>query len=189
QHSRMDLSSLDAPRGRPTNVDPKQVDVLLANEMRALSFQDRTKIQEEIHGVANLCPNETPEMMRQALHSMQEHLNAIHHKPLYDQLSPTSYIHTKEWRLKFLRCELYDCRKAAERLLRFVSYMHGNYDADVLERPLSLLDLAKKTKRRSREVMECLKTGEIQILPYRDRSGRRILVTKGVTLSRDAVVR
>lgn len=179
---------MPTPREKP-NVDPKEADEILANEIKALSFQDRSKIQEEIHGVANLCPNESPQMMNEALCTMQQVLDATPDKHIYDRISSSSYVHSTSFRLRFLRCELYNARKAAERFLRFIEYMEEFYDAEVLERPLQMSDLQKKTGRRSNEVMSCFRSGQIQLMPFRDRSGRRIMVTNTRTLSHEAVVR
>jgi hypothetical protein len=152
-------------------------DQLLSKEMQLLSVHERAKVQEEIHGVSNLCPEETTEMVEEALKNMQEQLDSIKHKPIYNQLSPFSYLHTREWRLRFLRCELFDCIKAAERMVRFTEYMEKEYDVEVLERPLRLSDLQTKCGKRGKEVMDSLKSGHSQLFPFRDRSGRRIFVT------------
>jgi hypothetical protein len=167
----------------------KKIDDLLSEELLSLSIRERTKVQEEVHGVANLCPEENPTMIEEALKSMQQHLDAIQDKQVYDQLSPSSYIHTKEWRLKFLRSELYDCKLAAERLVRFTEYMHQEYDFEVLERPLKLSDLETKCGSRGKEVMNCFKSGHTQLLPFRDRSGRRVLVSHLKGKSFDAEIR
>jgi hypothetical protein len=108
---------------------------------------------------------------------------------VYDQLSPFSYLHTSEWRLKFLRCELYDCKRAAERLVRFTEYMQHEYDLEVLERPLRLSDLETKCGPRGKEVMDSFKSGHSQLLPFRDRSGRRIFTTHFKAMSVDAEIR
>jgi hypothetical protein len=135
------------------------------------------KVQEEIHRVSNLCPEETPEMVEGALKNMQEQLDSIRHKPIYNQLSPFSYLHTREWRLRFLRCELFDCIKAAERMVRFTEFMEKEYDMEVLERPLRLSDLQTKCGKRGKVVMDSFKSGHSQLFPFRDRSGRRIFIT------------
>ena len=51
----------------------KEVDIILSKELQGLSIQTRTMVQEEIHGVTNLCPEETPEMMEEALQSVPSH--------------------------------------------------------------------------------------------------------------------
>jgi hypothetical protein len=155
----------------------KDFDQFLSREMQSLSMNERTQVQEEIHGVSNLCPEETPEMVDEALKNMQDHLDKMKHKPIYDQLSPFSYLHTKEWRLRFLRCDLFDCQKAAVRLVRFTDYMEKEYDIEVLERPLRLSDLQTKCGDKEKEIMDSFKSGHSQLFPFRDRSGRRIFVT------------
>jgi hypothetical protein len=167
----------------------KEIDDLLSKEIKSLSIHQRTKVQEEVHGVANLCPKENTVIIEEALKSMQQHLDATQDKQVYDQLSSSSYLHTKEWRLKFLRCELYDCKLAAERLIRFTEYMHQEYDLEVLERPLRLSDLETKCGTRGKEVMNSFKTGHTQLLPFRDRSGRRVLVSHLKGKSFDAEIR
>jgi hypothetical protein len=72
----------------------KKIDDLLSKELQSLSIQERTKVQEEVHGVANLCPEENPVMIKEDLKTMQHHLDAIQNKHVYDQLSPLSYLHT-----------------------------------------------------------------------------------------------
>jgi hypothetical protein len=37
-------------------------------------------VQEQVHVVANLCPEENPAMIEEALKSMQQHLDAIQDK-------------------------------------------------------------------------------------------------------------
>lgn len=167
----------------------KEIDDILSKELQLLSFQDRSKVQEEIHGVTNMCPNETPEMMENTLMAMDQSLERIQHKPIFNQLSPSSYLHTRDWKLRFLRCELHDAHKAAERLVKFTEYIHKEYDMEVLERPLKLSDLQMKTGKRGKEVMECFKSGHSQLLPFRDRSGRRVFVTHYKALSYDADIR
>jgi hypothetical protein len=135
--------------------------------------------EQKYHGVSNLCPKETPALVEKSLKSMQQHLDNMQRKPIYNQLSPFSYLHTREWRLRFLRCELFDCKKAAVRLVRFTEYMEREYDMEVLERPLRLSDLQTKSGERGKEVMDCFRSGHSQLFPFRDRSGRRIFVSCG----------
>jgi hypothetical protein len=155
-------------------------DQMLSKEIQSLSIHDRIKVQEEIHGVSNLCPTETPTMVEAALTDMEHQLDNIANKPIYDQLSPFSYLHSRLWMLRFLRCELFDAKRAAQRLIRFTEYMYQEYDTiEVLERPLRLSDLPTNSGRTNngKEVMDSFKTGHSQLLPFRDRSGRRIFVT------------
>jgi hypothetical protein len=186
----MPLQLFPLPRAQEGVEDlSKAIDGVLSKELKSLSIQQRTKVQEEVHGVTNLCPEENPVMIEKALTSLQQHLDDIPDKRAYDQISPLSYLHTREWRLKFLRCELYDCKMAAERLVRFTDYMHEEYDLEVLERPLTLSDLESKCEPRGKEVMDCFKSGHSQLLPFRDRSGRRVFSTHFKAMSFDAEIR
>jgi hypothetical protein len=168
----------------------KDIDDLLSKELQSLSIQQRTKVQEEVHGVTNVCPEENPAMIGEALKSMQQHLDTIQNKHVYDQLSPFSYLHTRKWRLTFLRCELYDCKMAAERLVQFTEYIYRGNDLEVLERPIRLSDLETNCGRRGKEVMNSFKLGHSQLLPFRDRSGRRVFMThfKAMTFESEIMV-
>lgn len=151
----------------------KEIDDILSKEFQRVSFQNRNKIQEEIHGVSNACPEETPEMVVQSLEGLDKELDAIQEKEIYDKVSPFSYLYTKKYRLMFLRCDLFNAKKAAQRMVNFAEYMFNLYGTmDILERPLRLSDLKKGD--RGKEVMESLKSGHSQLLPFRDRSGRKI---------------
>ena len=177
------------PNNAEVTLMSQDVDQILSGEMESLSFKDRNLIQEEIHGVTNLCPEESPEMIQQALHEMKEHLNRIQSKPVYDKISPFSYIHSESFRLRFLRCDLYDCKKAAERLVKFTEYMNEEFDMEVLERPLKLTDLQTKGGKKGKAIMDFFRQGHTQLLPFRDRSGRRVFVTNITALPFDPVLR
>jgi hypothetical protein len=158
------------------SVDLVDVEKVINEAMSALSMNERNQIQEEIHGVGSLCPQETPGMIEEALKSMQQELDSIPNKRVYSNISPFSYIHSKEFRLRFLRCELYNSKHAAERFVRFTEYMEEEFGIDTLKRPLCLRDLQKHCSR-GKEVMDCFKVGHSQELPFRDRSGRKVLTT------------
>ena len=162
------------------------IEQALSREMQSLSFKDRVQIQEEIHGVSKQI-EETPEQIEEALQLMQHHVTAIHPKSVYDKIPAHSYIHTREFKLRFLRCELYDCRKAADRLIRFTEYMNAEY----LRKPFFILnsmrmsDLETKTGAMGKKVMKSFKTGHTQFLPFRDSSGRVVIFSHSKALSFD----
>mmetsp|Transcript_49093 Transcript_49093/g.55626 ORF Transcript_49093/g.55626 Transcript_49093/m.55626 type:complete len:134 (+) Transcript_49093:64-465(+) len=64
----------------PLRMDPQIVDELLTEEMGKLSFQDRNAINEEIHGVISLAPEETPDMIERSLTEMSNTIDRIKHK-------------------------------------------------------------------------------------------------------------
>jgi hypothetical protein len=86
--------------------------------------------------------------------------------------SPYSFIDDVNFRLRFLRCELFQVDKA---VLRFINYLNLSYElfgAVALMRVVRISDLSKSELRFVRK-------GNYQILPYRDRAGRPVLVLLG----------
>ena len=177
------------------------IDDQIAQDFTKLSFHDRNAIYEEIHGVHNPAPDETPEMLANALHQLSLEIAAIPHKPAFDKSQQwnslcnsfptidctqsiysynkttiaagthTTYVNTVDFRLRFLRCELFDAKKAAIRIVNYLEMIHDLYggDEELLRRPIGLIDL------KTREERDCLRSGFHQLLPFRDRSGRRVL--------------
>lgn len=82
-----------------------------------------------------------------------------------------SYIFHRDFRLKFLRADLYDVEKAAHRYLRCIEGLLKYYGSYALQRPLTYEDLGK-------ECQDALKFGYVQILPSRDRAGRLVVVSQ-----------
>ena len=69
----------------------------------------------------------------------------------------------------FLRCELFVVTKAARRIINFVELMYDLYGDIGLQRRIRQDDLSK-------DELRVLKAGYTQLLPSRDRAGRRILI-------------
>ena len=155
--------------------DPKQVDVLMAGELNKLSFNCREKINEEIHGVRFLAIEETPEMVAMSLEQLAIEIEKIPsaEKQGYlqsQQLFPSNrYVNDRNFRLMFLRCELFHVKRAALRLVRHLDFVLEIFDnnTELLQRPIRLTDLAPRS-------MKLLRSGCLQLLPVRDTSGRRI---------------
>ncbi len=153
----------------------------------SLAFKDRNAISEEIHGVSCMAPNETPELIAKSLYKLNRQLDLIEEKPAYDRAQRMylenngvggryGYINTDEFRLRFLRCELFDATKAAARMVKYLDLVCNAYGPYALTRPFKLSDLSKAD-------MAFLRGGDYQLMPYRDRSGRRVLCI--VTNNRD----
>jgi hypothetical protein len=152
-------------------VDPEAVDHLLSEELKGLSFQKRTQIHEEIHGVRTFAVEETPEIIQTALQKLSDELGSIpvSEKQAYHQAPVNSYIHGDDFRLRFLRADLMDATKAAHRMVKFLDLLVEYFGPVVLTRPVRMSDLGK-------DATEVLRAGQtMQMLPFRDRSGRRIL--------------
>lgn len=154
-----------------------------------LPFKDRNAISEEIHGVSCMAPEESPELLGSALYNLSVELDQIEDKPAYNRAQEMymsnsgvgmqyGYVNTNEFRLRFLRCELFDAKKAAARIVKYLDLVCETWGPYALTRPFRLSDLTK-------EEMSFLRGGDYQLMPYRDRSGRRVLCI--VTNNRDDI--
>jgi len=193
-------------RATPT-VDPESVDSLLAQEFLSLSFQDRNDINEEMHGVACLSPEETPELIKISLAELEREISLIpaNDKEKYE-LSQTkfdrrgssnsdsntnssnlggtgTYVNDTEFRMRFLRSELFDARKAATKLVDYLDVVCDLFGEYALQRPIQLSDFTE-------DEMQVFRIGNLQLLPFRDRSGRRIVAgVEGLAMQFDSALR
>jgi len=112
-----------------------------------------------------------------SMHQLSVELKKILEKPAFEKsqlLFPNdTYVNTVEFRLRFLRCELFDAKKAALRLVKFLDFVHEIFDGnELLRRPIKITDLSKAE-------MKIMRLGIYQLLPYRDRSGRPVYAELG----------
>lgn len=68
----------------------------------------------------------------------------------------------------FLRCERFDARKAAQRIVGYLDLIRLCFGKEGLEQNIRVPDLDERSEQQ-------LKSGKLQILPFRDRSGRRVV--------------
>lgn len=145
---------------------------MLNHEMENLSFKDRNAIYEEIHGVVSLDREENPQLIQQSLFEMNMEIDRIHHKySAYTKATKSynPYAHGIDIRLRFLRCDLFHVPEAAKRMMRYFDLTQELFGDVALQRPIQLKDLGKME-------MEMLREGDAQPMPFRDRSGRRVMV-------------
>ena len=76
------------------------------------------------------------------------------------------------FRLRFLRAELFNVRNAVVRYCNYLNFVHELWGSVALEREISLSDLDRQENILFRK-------GYYQLLPFRDRSGRRIITILG----------
>mmetsp|Transcript_27246 Transcript_27246/g.57065 ORF Transcript_27246/g.57065 Transcript_27246/m.57065 type:complete len:217 (-) Transcript_27246:29-679(-) len=152
-------------------------EALLAREWNQLTLQEREAINEEVHGVRdeyrNVVDKETPELLLGSLRQLAIELDAIPIKPAYQTsqiwYGATTWVNTAEFRLLFLRCEFFDAKKAAARIVAFLELSRKCWGDFVLEREVCLSDFSEQDRAM-------LDVGLLQILPGRDRCGRRVLI-------------
>jgi hypothetical protein len=134
---------------------------------------------QEIHGVAQYAPEENcSEKIQKSLHLLSEALTSIKDKPAYDKCqeiaanNEATFVNDEVFRLKFLRAEQFNPQKAAERMVKNLNLLYRYLGSVGLTRPIRISDLDV-------EGLQILKLGSFQLLPFRDRSGRRIAVRIG----------
>ena len=97
--------------------------------------------------------------------------------------SSSSYVTSRRFQLRFLRAELFDPKKAAIRLCVYLDLIYKLFGIDVLKRPLRTTDFKGKGDK------SILRSGLVQLLPYRDRSGRRVMVILSDIMSHNHIIR
>jgi hypothetical protein len=150
---------------------------MFSRSLMNLSFNDRSAIEEEIHGVTCMAFDETPEMQEDFLLKFDAELAQTEKKPGYDRAQEllqsnsathsTCYLASREFKLRFLRSELFDVPKSVSRFVRCFDFLLEHFGEYALKRPIRLSDFNKQE-------MSFLREGQYQLLPYRDRSGRRM---------------
>lgn len=100
-----------------------------------------------------------------------------------DMSSPTKKKHRSDscfnyaidddnFRLRFLRCELFNVPKAVRRFYNYLDYVYEYWGEVALKRPIRFTDFTKAEQKLFRK-------GFFQLLPFRDSSGRRVMVFLG----------
>eukprot|EP00534_Pseudo-nitzschia_fraudulenta_P000842 CAMPEP_0201128452 /NCGR_PEP_ID=MMETSP0850-20130426/33859_1 /ASSEMBLY_ACC=CAM_ASM_000622 /TAXON_ID=183588 /ORGANISM="Pseudo-nitzschia fraudulenta, Strain WWA7" /LENGTH=389 /DNA_ID=CAMNT_0047397643 /DNA_START=331 /DNA_END=1500 /DNA_ORIENTATION=+ len=162
-------------------------DIDVAKQFYSLSFQDRNNINEEIHGVKSMACEETPELIEESLMLLAKELQnlPVRYKCIYEMAPPVKctncdddsssacYVKSQNFQLAFLRCEQFDSKKAALRLAKFLELAYELYGEEAWRRPLRIDDF------KTREEIELFNAGHQQLLPFRDKSGRRVLAVHG----------
>lgn len=158
---------------------------ILSRELLKLSKTDRAAIQEEIHGVRCLAIPETPELIRNGLNAFQTELKKVPSEQkqtyeeccvrstLFQDLGGTCYALKESFKLSFLRVELFDAAKAVRRFLNYLEFVREFWGPEIaLKRQVLFSDFTKAE-------MKLFRKGFFQVLPVRDRAGRRVLSLLG----------
>ena len=164
----IDVINNDFPDALPTE---KETDSLIAQQLTKLSMKDREKVYYDLHGISEEI-KETPTMIAAALVDLETELQALQDKEAYEMaynMNP-EYVKQIKLRLKFLRAELFDAKKAALRMARHFQVKLDLFGSDKLSRDIQQVDLDS-------DATKALYSGYMQILPVRDRSGRLISLT------------
>jgi len=146
-----------------------EVDAFLAETMSNLSFKERQKGQEDLHGVSENITEQDDEIEK-LLSEMENHLNKIKHGSIYElaeSLCP-SHVTNRDFRLMFLRGNRYDTKAASKQILKFLKMKEQLFGQEKLGKDITLEDLSEDDR-------VCFSNGSFQILSTTDRSNRHIL--------------
>ncbi|VEU41732.1 unnamed protein product [Pseudo-nitzschia multistriata] len=158
-------------------LEVEKLEQIRAKEYSEKSNDERESLLNELHGVSSRAVPENPEMIHAALLLFQLELDKCsleHEKRAYLRACSmkSTYVHSVGFRLKFLRAEFFHVQNATLRYLQNLNYMLDKFGEIALMRQLYMSDL-------NNEDIRFLKKGYMQILPFRDRAGRRILASLG----------
>lgn len=146
----------------------QEIDSMLSQAMNGLSFEERQKHQEKLHGVDNdIVEDET--VLRNALEELDLHLLLTKDGSIYEiaeQIDP-GYVGSKAFRRMFLRAYDYDAKASADMMLRFFELKHNLFGKEKLAKDITMADLTD-------DDIACLKSGSLQLLG-KDRSGRQVM--------------
>ena len=95
-----------------------------------------------------------------------------------DNIKNSCYVNDPQVRLRFLRCESFNAKKAVKRFVSFLELTRELFGDFVSERPIIFDDFSVKDS-------SFLEKSRTQWLPYRDRSGRRVLVGLGSMINKN----
>lgn len=155
----------------PSTTTPETTDRLIGDELFKLSLVEREKVYEDIHGVSSPI-GETPELVQNSLKEMQQEMDRLEEKDAYDLAKNLSeeYVSDKDFRIKFLRAESFDAKKAAERFANYFQSKLMAFGKEKLVHQVTADDLTE-------EDLEILTRGTHQMLPSRDTQGRPVFVS------------
>ncbi|KAL3923130.1 MAG: hypothetical protein SGILL_001833 [Bacillariaceae sp.] len=145
-----------------------------------------------------MAPVETPELLQTSLLLMDQELYTLvgnrlqirrmqpQQSPPYEKeqrelkyyeafaasLSSSVYLQSTDLRLRYLRADLFDAKRAAARMVDHHRLLFKYFDMFILHRPLMFKDLGDLEQ-------DALRQGVYQVLPSRDRAKRLILYHHG----------
>ena len=151
--------------------DDNKADVNISDALEQMTLEEREKITFEAYGIATEV-EEDDEMVDRCLSEMETWVQKLINKrsipseayKIAVSKSP-EFCHDKKFRLKFLRADEFDSKKAADRFIRYFDLKKFLFGEDKLVRKITMKDFDKEDKA-------ALKSGVFQALPKRDSAGR-----------------
>jgi len=147
----------------------KEVDDLLSEAFNELTFEERQRQQEVLHGVDDNIAVEAT-CINSALQELDNHLLRIKRGSAYEiaeRMDP-EYVSARAFRVMFLRGNEYNAKKSASQMLRFFEMKQKLFGVEKLVKDITLEDLDEDDRAS-------LNTGWLH-LHGKDRSGRVVYI-------------
>jgi len=143
---------------------------LLSQALEGLSVNERAHAYEDVNGVPRVV-SETHALIQNSITNLQSNLMAITQKPAFNQAcqQDAAFCCNPAFCLMFLRSESFDCKRAAERMVRHFEVKRKLFGDGLLTTRITLKDLTKE------EQQLFAKGGSTQLLPARDAANRMVL--------------
>ncbi|CAJ1949909.1 unnamed protein product [Cylindrotheca closterium] len=153
----------------PEKVESSLVDSLIAKQMSSLTMDQREQAYFDIHGISN--NDETPELIQQSMLEMEAELGILEDAAAYRKALDlnSQYVRQDRFRLKFLRADRFDPKKAALRMARHFEAKLDLFGQEKLCQDITQNDLNPGD-------MDALVTG-VGHLPIRDSVGRLVRIS------------
>ena len=175
----MELEDDDLAAARTTR---KEVNAMIASELNNLTSTERDAILNEVHGVGDLAPEERNAIViEEKLRQMDLALRSMPVDTVFDEAQRLCagkrnvYVNDPAFRIRFLRAAQYDVENATSRMIANLNAIREAYGPECLTRPIYLSDMMLDQGSDT-----YLYSGNcLQVMPFRDRLGRRIIVRSG----------
>lgn len=151
------------------NHQDNDLDAVLIQGMKDLSFDELQREQEEMHGICNDFKEET-DVMNGLISSLEEHLDRIKKGTAYEiaeEINP-AYATRRDIFVIFLRGNRYEPKPAAKQMIKYFDLKQELFGTESLGREITTKDLTEEDK-------VTLMEGSLQIANCKDRAGRIIV--------------
>lgn len=149
--------------------------VILTEGFDKISVKERDQALAELHGVIDKV-EENPTIIETSLQQLEVEISKVKkNRTAYDKavfLSP-HYVKDQDFRLMFLRCEKYDIKKAAVRIIKHFEIKLELFGYQCLGRDITYDDLEYPNS------VDMLMSAQSWFLNKYDRSGRRLFLICG----------
>jgi hypothetical protein len=139
-------------------------------EFSELAGRDQEQVMKDVYGMEEMV-DENPTLVKECLFQLEQELTeyAGNDKIALElaRKEHTSFFEDEKFRLKFLRTDNYNPKRAARRIVRHLEIKLDLFGPDKLGKKITLEDL-------SEDDMESLLSGAAQFLPTKDRGGRLV---------------